>query len=128
MTTTQIQSLFTQCKKSFYYCQHFSIHLQHPSQETPKVAVLCLGQKASNTIKEFITHNPSIINFSTKRITAGRETQTFKNYIISGLCSTDQNFPMQLWDQLLKLRTPSTGSVLQVMTNPNQHLRSSMEH
>ncbi len=31
---------------------------------------------------------------------AERAIQTFKNHFISGLCTTDSNFPLQLWDQL----------------------------
>ena len=31
---------------------------------------------------------------------AERAIQTFKNHFISGLCTTDTNFPLQLWDQL----------------------------
>eukprot|EP00804_Cyclotella_cryptica_P004371 CCRYP_006794-RA/>CCRYP_006794-RA protein AED:0.43 eAED:0.30 QI:0/0/0/1/1/1/2/0/589 len=33
---------------------------------------------------------------------AERAIQTFKNHFISGLCSTDRNFPSQLWDKLLQ--------------------------
>ena len=29
-----------------------------------------------------------------------RAIQTFKNHFISGLCTTDENWPLQLWDQL----------------------------
>ena len=28
--------------------------------------------------------------------------QTFKNHLISGLCTVDTNFPMQLWGELLE--------------------------
>ena len=31
---------------------------------------------------------------------AERAIQTFKNHFISGLCSTDRDWPLQLWDQL----------------------------
>jgi hypothetical protein len=31
---------------------------------------------------------------------AERAIQTFKNHFISGLCTTDTDFPLQLWDQL----------------------------
>ena len=31
---------------------------------------------------------------------AERAIQTFKKHFISGLCTTDTNFPLQLWDQL----------------------------
>lgn len=31
---------------------------------------------------------------------AERAIQTFKNHFISGLCLTDREWPLQLWDQL----------------------------
>ena len=31
-----------------------------------------------------------------------RAIQTFKNHVISGLCTTDVGFPLQLWDKLTK--------------------------
>ena len=33
---------------------------------------------------------------------AERAIQTFKNHFISGLCSTDSEWPIQLWDQFVK--------------------------
>ena len=33
---------------------------------------------------------------------AERAIQTRKNHIISGLCSTDKEWPLQLWDQLIE--------------------------
>ena len=32
---------------------------------------------------------------------AERAIRTFKNHLIAGLCSTDENFPMHLWDRLV---------------------------
>ncbi len=32
----------------------------------------------------------------------GRAIQTFKDHFIAGLCTTDKQFPIQLWDQLLE--------------------------
>ncbi|GAX15903.1 hypothetical protein FisN_2Lu385 [Fistulifera solaris] len=36
-----------------------------------------------------------------RRNAAERAIRTFKNHFIAGMCSTDPNFPMQLWDTLL---------------------------
>ena len=37
-----------------------------------------------------------------RRNAAERGLQTFKDHFIAGLCSTDPNFPLHLWDQLLQ--------------------------
>jgi hypothetical protein len=36
-----------------------------------------------------------------RRNAAERAIRTFKNHFIAGLCSTDEKFPIKLWDQLL---------------------------
>ena len=36
-----------------------------------------------------------------RRNAAERAIQTFKHHFIAGLCSTDRNFPLHLWDRLL---------------------------
>jgi hypothetical protein len=36
-----------------------------------------------------------------RRNAAERAIRTFKNHLIAGLCSTDPNFPLNLWDRLL---------------------------
>ena len=36
-----------------------------------------------------------------RRNSAERAIRTFKNHFIAGLCSTDPNFPLHLWDQLV---------------------------
>jgi hypothetical protein len=36
-----------------------------------------------------------------RRNAAERVIQTFKNHFIAGLCSTEPEFPMNLWDRLL---------------------------
>jgi hypothetical protein len=40
-----------------------------------------------------------------RRNNAERAIQTFKNHLISGLCSVDSNFPLKLWDKLLPQAT-----------------------
>jgi hypothetical protein len=32
---------------------------------------------------------------------AKRAIRTFKNHFIAGLCNTDKNFPLHLWDQFV---------------------------
>jgi hypothetical protein len=36
-----------------------------------------------------------------RRNAAERAIRTFKNHFIAGLCSTDKDFPLHLWDRLL---------------------------
>lgn len=64
-----------------------------------------LDNECSNILKEFLTEQeidyqlaPPGIHF---RNAAERAIQTFKDHFITGLCSTDPNFPMHLWCQLL---------------------------
>ncbi len=65
-----------------------------------------LDNEASNFIKEFLLHqsiNNLVFPPNEHGVNAAKRTiQTFKNHFTSGLCWTDPNFPMQLWDQLLR--------------------------
>ena len=36
-----------------------------------------------------------------RRLAAEQAIRTFKNHLIAGLCSTNNDFPMQLWDRLI---------------------------
>ena len=65
-----------------------------------------LDNEASAGLKQFL--NEQDIKFQLvppamhRRNAAERAIRTFKNHLIAGLCSTDENFPMSLWDRLLK--------------------------
>ena len=60
--------------------------------------------QASAPIKKFLQKENCRWQFvepTNHRVNAAeRAIQTFKNHFISGLCSTDDNWPLQLWDQL----------------------------
>ena len=64
-----------------------------------------LDNEASAEFKSFL--RKSKIDFqlvppgSHRRNAAERAIQTFKDHFIAGLCSTDPNFPLALWDKLL---------------------------
>ena len=64
-----------------------------------------LDNEASTEFKSFL--RKSTIDFqlvppgSHRRNAAERAIQTFKDHFIAGLCSTDPNFPIALWDKLL---------------------------
>ena len=46
-----------------------------------------------------------------RRNAAEQAIRTFKNHFIAGLCSTDKDFPIHLWDHLL----PQAGLFLNVL-------------
>jgi len=60
--------------------------------------------QASKPIKEFLKKENCRWQFvepTNHRVNAAeRAIQTFKNHFISGLCSTDDNWPLQLWDMM----------------------------
>ena len=64
-----------------------------------------LDNEASTEFKSFL--RLSQIDFqlvppgSHRRNAAERAIQTFKDHFVAGLCSTDPNFPIALWDKLL---------------------------
>eukprot|EP00804_Cyclotella_cryptica_P030317 CCRYP_011858-RA/>CCRYP_011858-RA protein AED:0.36 eAED:0.36 QI:0/-1/0/1/-1/1/1/0/366 len=65
-----------------------------------------LDNEASHAITEYLRRQDIKWQFvppNEHRINAAeRAIQTFKNHFISGLCSTDRDFPSQLWDKLLQ--------------------------
>ena len=60
--------------------------------------------QAAKAIKTFVTSRNCAIQFvepNNHRVNAAEQAiQTFKNHFISGLCTTDINFPLQLWNHL----------------------------
>jgi hypothetical protein len=50
---------------------------------------------------------------------AERAIQTFKNHLISGLSTTDPNFPMHLWDRLLPQAVLTLNLLRTSRINPN---------
>jgi hypothetical protein len=64
-----------------------------------------LDNEATGALQDFII--ASNIDFQLapphvhRRNTAERAIRTFKNHFISGLCSTNPDFPLNLWDKLL---------------------------
>jgi hypothetical protein len=70
-----------------------------------KPLLQCLDNEATGALQEFLTI--SEIDFQLapphvhRRTAAERAIRTFNNHFIAGLCSTNQNFPLNLWDKLL---------------------------
>ena len=69
---------------------------------TPTFAVA--DNQAAPAIKAFMTAKGGQVQFvepnNHRANAAERAIQTFKNHFISGLCTTDANFPFQLWNHL----------------------------
>ena len=53
-----------------------------------------------------------------RRNAAERAIRTFKNHVIAGLCSTDRNFPLHLWDRLLPQALLSLNLLRSSRINP----------
>ena len=69
--------------------------------------------KAQNGMVQFVEPNNHRVN------AAERAIQTFKNHFISGLCTTDANFPFLLWNHLTE-QASSIGNLLHSSRyNPN---------
>ena len=58
---------------------------------------------------------------------AERAIQTFKNQFIGALCTTDSNFPVQLWDKLAPQVQDSINLLHQSCINPNQSACKALE-
>jgi hypothetical protein len=53
------------------------------------------------------------------RNTAERASRTFKNHFVAGLCSTNPDFPLRLWDSLLPQAEITLNLLRAARTNPN---------
>ena len=88
----------------------------------PKFNVL--DNEASSAITEYLRTNNIKWQFvppNEHRVNAAeRAIQTFKNHLISGLCSTDRHFPSQLWDKLLPQAQDSLNMLRTLRTDPSK--------
>lgn len=82
-----------------------------------------LDNEASNDLKEYMTDEG--IDFQLvppgvhRRNAAERAIRTFANHFIAGLCSTDENFPLHLWDQLIHQAEITLNLMRGSRINPN---------
>jgi hypothetical protein len=70
-----------------------------------KPKLMKLDNEASKLLKTYL-HQQDITfqlvtPYSHRRNSAERAIRLFKDHLIAGLCSTDESFPMHLWDRLL---------------------------
>ncbi len=54
-----------------------------------------------------------------RRNAAERAIRTFKNHLVTGLCSTDDAFPLHLWDRLLPQATQTLNMLRPSRRNPH---------
>ena len=63
-----------------------------------------MDNQAARSIKQYVETQECDFQFvepSNHQVNADeRAIQTYKNHFISGLCSTNENWPIQLWDQI----------------------------
>jgi hypothetical protein len=68
-----------------------------------------LDNEASTTLKEYSKSEQVDYQLVPPQVhrpnAAERAIRTWKNHLISGICSTDTNFPMHLWDRILEQAT-----------------------
>ena len=81
-----------------------------------------LDNECSTILKDYI-HDKNITLQKTpsavhRRNAAERAIQTFKNHFVAGLCSTDPQFPLHLWDRLLPQATLTLNHLRQSRLNP----------
>jgi hypothetical protein len=70
-----------------------------------KPKLMKLDNEASQLIKTYLHHQDITFQlvppYSHRRNSAERAIRSFKDHLITGLCSTEKSFPMHLWDRLL---------------------------
>ena len=58
---------------------------------------------------------------------AEKSIQTFKNHFIAGLCTTDPDFPIQLWDALLEQAQDTLNMLRTSRINPKLSAYATLE-
>jgi hypothetical protein len=70
-----------------------------------KPKLMKLDSEASKLLKYYLYQQDIafqlVPQYSHRRNSAERASRSFKDHLISGLCSTDKSFPMHLWDRIL---------------------------
>ena len=79
--------------------------------------------QAAEPIKEFMQQQNGTVQFvepNNHRVNAAeRAIQTFKNHFISGLCTTDKDFPFQLWNHLTEQAVITCNILRRSRINPD---------
>jgi hypothetical protein len=81
-----------------------------------------LDNEASTTLKEYNKSEQVDYQLAPpqvhRRNAAERAIRTWKNHLTPGLCSTDTNFPLHLWDLLLEQATITLNLLRPARSNP----------
>jgi hypothetical protein len=82
-----------------------------------------LDNECSTILKQYLTQQNIAYQMVPPGIhranAAERAIRTFKNHFISGLCTTDPNFPMHLWDRLIPQALLTLNLLRSSRINPN---------
>jgi hypothetical protein len=94
-----------------------------PNNHKPKLHIM--DNEASKAIKEFLVkvnhmEYQLVPPHTHRRNAAERAIRTFKNHFIAGLCSTNPDFPLQLWDRLLPQAEITLNLLRASRTQPNK--------
>lgn len=81
-----------------------------------------LDNEASQALREFLDEQnidwQLVPPHCHRRNAAERAIRTFKNHFVAGLCSTDPNFDIRLWDRLLDQAERTLNLLRRSRTNP----------
>ena len=81
-----------------------------------------MENEASNNMKDSMTKHKISFQLAPPYIhrhnAAERAIQTFKNHFVAGFSTTDPNFPVSEWDQLLDQATITLNLLRQSRVNP----------
>jgi hypothetical protein len=89
---------------------------------TPKINVM--DNQATKAIKSYLTPQQcrlQLVKPGNHRVKAAKQAiQTFKNQFIGALCTTNVDFPIQLWDKLAPQVQDSTNLLRRSRVNPTK--------
>ena len=112
-------------------CAAFQKTFKYLESKGYKPTFNVLDNQASKVIKEFLVKETSPYQFvepHNHRVNAcERAIQTWKNHFISGLCTTDRDFPTQLWDQLLPQAQDTLNLLRPSRTDPTRSAYAVLE-
>jgi hypothetical protein len=81
-----------------------------------------MDNEASSALKTFLTSCKIkfqlISPYIHRQNAAGRAINTCKNHFIAGICSTDKQFPLHLWDRLIPHVVITLNLLWQSRVNP----------
>jgi hypothetical protein len=87
-----------------------------------KPKLMKLDNEASKLLKNYLYQQDIAFQlvppYSHRRNSSERAIRSFKDHLISGLCSTDKSFPMHLWDRILPQAVITLNMLITSRINP----------